>query len=72
MGITTIQLKKDGPIIVHGAISIIYGDEDGEAGRPNDPEQAIALCRCGCSNNKPFCDGSHGECERGLPWGELE
>ena len=26
---------------------------------PVETKETIALCRCGASNNKPFCDGTH-------------
>lgn len=54
----TIQLLEDGPILVKGAISAIYGP-DNESGQSWDPGKPMALCRCGHSKNKPFCDGSH-------------
>jgi CDGSH-type Zn-finger protein len=48
----------NGPLRVLGA-SIVLKDASGKtfdlAGR-----EAISLCRCGHSQNKPFCDGSHG------------
>lgn len=31
-----------------------------EAGQPYSTVRGVALCRCGLSDNKPFCDGSHG------------
>lgn len=47
---------NDGPIKVEGDFGL--KDADGKAfdlgGR-----SAVALCRCGASANKPFCDGSH-------------
>lgn len=46
----------DGPIRLHGAFKL-HGTDDGSTIRDTD----IALCRCGGSQNKPFCDGSHAE-----------
>lgn len=66
--ITKLTLVKDGPILVHGAISYI-GEEEGKS---LDQAKPLALCRCGQSSNKPFCDGSHREAEQGLPQGEIE
>jgi len=46
---------KDGPLVIRGAFSL--RDEQGreiDAGR-----RTIALCRCGRSQLRPFCDGSH-------------
>jgi CDGSH-type Zn-finger protein len=46
---------RDGPLIVRGASTIL--DADGGELRPRrDP---IALCRCGKSRLRPFCDGTH-------------
>ena len=50
-----IVVCADGPLLVRGAIDL--RDSRGEpvpAGRAT-----IALCRCGSSTIKPFCDGSH-------------
>ncbi|GAG39879.1 unnamed protein product, partial [marine sediment metagenome] len=44
---------KDGPLRVEGLQHL-----DTEAGSV-DCEPVIALCRCGKSANKPFCDGAH-------------
>lgn len=50
-----ISLKEDGPILVTGEFTLT-----GEDGQPfTDLKPTIALCRCGLSANKPFCDGSH-------------
>jgi 3-phenylpropionate/trans-cinnamate dioxygenase ferredoxin subunit len=54
-----IMTKKNGPYIVTGDLSELQlTDADGNkfdiAGKP-----AVALCRCGASVNKPFCDGQH-------------
>jgi CDGSH-type Zn-finger protein len=45
----------DGPLIVRGPITI--DDVDGNPIRTS--EGSVALCRCGLSADKPFCDGSH-------------
>lgn len=56
MAETKITVKSDGSIRVEGEFTIY--DQDGNAfdlaGRT-----AISLCRCGHSQNKPFCDASH-------------
>lgn len=63
----SIDLSKDGPLIVSNLK--VLENSWGEVIECNDK---IALCRCGASNNKPFCDGSHkkigfsGERESGL------
>ncbi|MEW9503014.1 CDGSH iron-sulfur domain-containing protein [Jeotgalibacillus marinus] len=47
-----IKVLDDGPLLVKGDVEIT--DADG-----NVFKQKGALCRCGHSKNKPFCDGSH-------------
>ncbi len=47
-----IKVTEDGPYFVKGFIGL--KDED----KPTSPEH-YALCRCGHSKNKPFCDGQH-------------
>ena len=49
-----IQVLPDGPFLVKGQISL-----SGVDGNNTDCEGATALCRCGASSNKPYCDGSH-------------
>lgn len=49
-----INLAKDGPLLVSGKIRIF--DQDGNL---HKEVEKCALCRCGSSNNKPFCDGTH-------------
>ena len=51
----TITPYRDGPLIVRGGFRLL--DQDG---REIDPgRDTIALCRCGKSGIKPFCDGTH-------------
>jgi CDGSH-type Zn-finger protein len=54
-----VLAKKNGPYVVSGDLQELnLTDPDGNkydlTGKP-----AIALCRCGGSVNKPFCDGTH-------------
>jgi CDGSH-type Zn-finger protein len=52
---TTITPYRDGPLLVRGPFTIT--DQDGvpiEVGR-----RTVALCRCGKSRLRPFCDGTH-------------
>ena len=60
MAETKISVRNNGPLRVEGEFTIY--DQDGNAfglaGRT-----IIALCRCGHSENKPFCDGSHKKVE---------
>ena len=56
-----IQVMKNktgdggGPLRVEGDFQI--SDADGKL--IEHKGEAVSLCRCGHSNNKPFCDGSH-------------
>jgi hypothetical protein len=51
----TITVCPDGPLLVRGGYELRDGDD-----RALDPGRAtVALCRCGASSIKPFCDGSH-------------
>lgn len=46
---------RDGPLVVRGPFEL--RDQDG---RPIDAgREVVALCRCGKSRMRPFCDGSH-------------
>lgn len=57
MSQVTIRTRNDGPLVVDGAVKIT--DADGNEFPVNSDKPAVALCRCGGSGNKPFCDGSH-------------
>jgi len=50
-----IQALKNGPYLVNGAVEIV----DGEGKPIQATKQPAALCRCGHSSSKPFCDGTH-------------
>jgi len=63
-----ITIIKDGPYIVSGdiplTIEVITNNKEGyswdwKKGKTFKTESSYALCRCGASSNKPFCDGSH-------------
>ena len=51
-----VTVVNNGPLLIDGEIQIVdqEGKAYGLAGRTK-----IGLCRCGQSQNKPFCDGSH-------------
>lgn len=49
-----IVVRKNGPYLVTGTVQL----KDYE-GNPIECQETVALCRCGHSGNKPFCDGSH-------------
>lgn len=52
--ITEIKISQKGPYIINGNTKIIT--EDGTLLKES---HKVALCRCGASQNKPFCDGAH-------------
>jgi CDGSH-type Zn-finger protein len=65
--LTKITPYRDGPYLVRGPFSLV--DQDG-----NEIElrrRVVALCRCGRSQIRPFCDGTHKairfQAESGVP-----
>lgn len=50
----TVRASEDGPLLVSGGVRIL--DTEGAVLYEGDK---AALCRCGGSANKPFCDGTH-------------
>jgi CDGSH-type Zn-finger protein len=56
MATTRIEVRTDGSIKVEGDFEIV--DQNGKPFGLNGRTK-IALCRCGHSENKPFCDGAH-------------
>lgn len=56
MSEVTIQVRANGSYKVTGPVTVV----DAEGREFELPEgSAIALCRCGHSKNKPFCDSTH-------------
>lgn len=53
-GPLVIRSAKNGPLLLQGNFRIVAG-----TGREQFRGTKAALCRCGGSDNKPFCDGSH-------------
>jgi CDGSH-type Zn-finger protein len=51
-----ISIRPNGPYLVEGDVELIdpHGNKVDTTGSPK-----IALCRCGGSLQKPFCDGTH-------------
>ncbi len=67
MADVTIDIIKNGPLIVNGTVEL----KDAE-GNAYPAKQRMALCRCGASTTKPFCDGTHSKigfqaAERAVP-----
>jgi len=60
MAEVTIRMRPNGPLVIEGPFTLV--DSRGAAFEipPNKP--AVALCRCGQSSKRPFCDGSHKTC----------
>ena len=52
--IVSIKEIPSGPYIINGEFKITTKD-----GKENVLKGQYALCRCGHSKNKPFCDGTH-------------
>ena len=61
MSTVNIRIRDNGPLVVEGAFTIT--DADGGEFLVSADKPAVALCRCGASKNRPFCDGSHRECQ---------
>jgi CDGSH-type Zn-finger protein/uncharacterized Fe-S cluster protein YjdI len=53
-GVLMVTPQKNGPLLVEGNLEICSG-----TGHTIDRVQKTWLCRCGQSQNKPFCDSSH-------------
>lgn len=51
---TKIQVAANGPLLVHGNLEVTGID-----GTSEKKSRTTAFCRCGASNNKPYCDGTH-------------
>lgn len=51
-----IRTRENGPLVITGPVTLVdhRGQEFDVSGREN-----IALCRCGASQKRPFCDGTH-------------
>src|ERR671920_1119749 len=68
MANVTITVRKDGPYLVSGAVEV--RDADGNLYPAKGT--TVALCRCGASTTKSFCDGTHSKvgfqaAERAVP-----
>lgn len=52
---TTITPYRDGPLLVRGPVRL----QDQDGAEIETGPGTVALCRCGRSRLRPFCDGSH-------------
>lgn len=51
---TTVEVTPNGPLLVYGNITV-----KNKTGVEEKKYKVTALCRCGASANKPYCDGNH-------------
>jgi len=50
----TVEVTPNGPYLIKSECLIVHSD-----GREETKTATVALCRCGGSGNKPYCDGQH-------------
>ena len=53
-----VEVTPNGPYIINTECLIVHSD-----GKEETKTGTVALCRCGASGNKPYCDGSHNKIE---------
>lgn len=51
---TNVEVLENGPLLVYGTLKVTHKD-----GTTEIKNKTTAFCRCGASNNKPYCDGAH-------------
>jgi uncharacterized Fe-S cluster protein YjdI len=51
---TKVEVLENGLLLVYGTVKVTHRD-----GREETKNKTTAFCRCGASQNKPFCDGAH-------------
>ena len=51
---TECTVVENGPLLVNGTLKVTLAD-----GSIENKKRSTAFCRCGASNNKPYCDGAH-------------
>ena len=52
--VSSVTIVEDGPLYLHGPVEIVDHEGNTVSVQPR-----VALCRCGASQNKPFCDNGH-------------
>jgi len=55
-----VRCRENGPLVIQGPVKIV--DHLGNEYPLTPGKDVVALCRCGASKSKPFCDGSHRGC----------
>lgn len=53
---TRVEAIENGPLLIYGTLQITNSD-----GSKETKNKTTAFCRCGASQNKPYCDGAHVE-----------
>ena len=51
---TKVEVLENGPLLVYGTLKVKRKD-----GSEETKNRTTAFCRCGASQNKPYCDGAH-------------
>ncbi|WP_299519907.1 (4Fe-4S)-binding protein [Winogradskyella sp.] len=51
---TKVEVLENGPLLVYGTLKVTHKD-----GFEETKNRTTAFCRCGASENKPYCDGAH-------------
>ena len=51
-----VEALENGPLLVYGTLNVMNSDGSQEV-----KKRTTAFCRCGVSQNKPYCDGAHNE-----------
>lgn len=53
---TKVEILENGPLLVYGTLNVTDAQ-----GNIETKKRSTAFCRCGASQNKPYCDGAHNE-----------
>ena len=60
MADVVIRCRPNGPLVIEGPVTVV--DAQGNPFPLPTNKPLVALCRCGQSQSKPFCDGTHKSC----------
>ena len=56
-----VRFRENGPIVIEGEVQLKDSNKVAFSVKTEKPNKPMALCRCGASKKKPFCDGNHKE-----------